>query len=268
MSKEGILLTNVDPKPEIRRNAENASDWEYSQEAKYLYGMAILFKDRFLDPVLHTDRGRLPDPVISFDDLRNRRTLAAYTLHRNPQGLLDEITFNTVHYYEEDKKKVWHYGKWAQLETLLHEQIHLWQQNFGEHPVKPGRVSHNKEFIAKCQSFGLRPLPVIGCHMEVADGLFAQLMAELGIQRPGSVPTEAGEAKRDWFRPKPEKGRSSLHKWICPNCGLAIRIGRGSDPRLVHDVCSQIEGEKVFMIRQDGLPQTIYQRPPDVGHPE
>ena len=138
MSKEGVPINEFDPKPEIRRNAENARDWRYSEEAKYLYGMAFLFRDRFLDPVLRTDRGRLPDPVISFDDLRNRRTLAAYTLHRNPQGLLDEITFNTVHYEEEGGGKVWHYGKWAQLETLLHEQIHLWQQNFGEHPVKPG----------------------------------------------------------------------------------------------------------------------------------
>jgi hypothetical protein len=100
MSKEGIPLSQFDPKPEIRKNAENARDWQYSEEVKYLYGMAVLIKDRFLDPVLRTDRGRLPDPVISFDDLRNRRTLAAYTLHRNPQGLLDEITFNIVHYDE------------------------------------------------------------------------------------------------------------------------------------------------------------------------
>src|SRR5688572_27151362 len=107
MSKEGRLFEEVDPKPTIRKNAENARDWEYADEAKYLYDMAVLFKDRFLDPILLTDRGRLPDPVISFDDLRNQKTLAAYTLHRNPQGLLDEITFNTVHYEEADNKKGW-----------------------------------------------------------------------------------------------------------------------------------------------------------------
>ncbi len=104
MGKEGVLIQYTDPKPEIRKNAENAWDWAYKEEAKYLYGMAVLFKDRFLDPILHTDRGRPPDPVISFDDLRNRRTLAAYTLHRNPQGLLDEITFNTAHYEDVDGK--------------------------------------------------------------------------------------------------------------------------------------------------------------------
>ncbi len=107
MSKEGILIEPFDPKPVVKKNAESAHDWVYSEEAKSLYGMAVIFKDRFLDPVLHTDRGRLPDPVISFDNLRNQKILAAYTLHRNPQGLLDEITFNTAHYIEKDGKKVW-----------------------------------------------------------------------------------------------------------------------------------------------------------------
>jgi hypothetical protein len=46
--KEGIELNHYDPKPEIRRNAENARDWEYRDEAEYLYGMAVCFKTGFL----------------------------------------------------------------------------------------------------------------------------------------------------------------------------------------------------------------------------
>src|SRR6187431_634912 len=111
MSKEGMLFEHFDPKPAIQKNAETARDWEFSEESRYLYGMANLFKDRFLDPILHTDRGRLPNPVISFDNLRNKKTLAAYTLHRNPQGLLDEITFTTVHYEQAKGKQVWVWGK-------------------------------------------------------------------------------------------------------------------------------------------------------------
>ena len=190
MSEKLILVP--DPKPEVRKNAENSTDWEFHEEAQYLYRMATLFKDRFLDPILHTDRRRLSDPVISFDNLRNVKTLAAYTLHRNPQGLLDEITFNIAHYMtEESNKKVWVWGKWAQLETLLHEQIHLWQENFGEHKHKPGRVAHDKEFIAKCEGFGLHPTPVVGSHYQVADEVFAELMKELGIPRPDDVPRDA-----------------------------------------------------------------------------
>ena len=264
MSREGTPIESFDPKPAIKKNAEVAHDWEYSEEAKYLYGMAVTFRDRFLDPILLTDRGRLPDPVISFDNLRNRKVLAGYSLHRNPQGLLDEITFNTEHYEKQEEKKVWRFGRWAQLETLLHEQIHLWQQNFGEDPVKPGRVYHNKEFVAKCESLGLHPMPIVGSHTQVADGVFAQLMNELGIPRPENVPTidwtKAGgkPIKRDWFRPEKEKGTSTLHKWVCPDCGLAVRIGINSDPLLVHDVCSEIMGEKVFLVRHDGLRHTIY----------
>jgi hypothetical protein len=258
MSKEGVLIEHFDPKPAIKKNAEIARDWEYSDEARYLYEMAVLFRDRFLDPVLHTDRGRLPDPVISFDNLRNKKTLAAYTLHRNPQGLLDEITFNTAHYVENDNKKVWAFGRWAQLETLLHEQVHLWQQNYGENPVKPGRVSHNKEFVDKCESLGLHPMPNVGFHTDVADGVFAQLMGELGIERPDDVPGAKGE-KKDWFRPEKVRGRSTLKKWECPDCGLKVRIGIKGNPDLVHNPCSEKRGEKVFLVQHDELRHTIYE---------
>jgi len=266
MVERGVLIETADPKPEIRKNAEIAKDWEYSEEAKYLYGMAVLFKDRFLDPILHTERGRLPDPVISFNNLRNMRTLAAYTLHRNPQGLLDEITFNTEQYEDKEGKKVWGFGRWAQLETLLHEQVHLWQQNFGEDPVKPGKVYHNNEFVEKCESLGLHPMPVKGCHIAVAAGVFAQLMGELGIERPDDVPkiewTRSGgkPITTDWFRfGKEVEGRSSLHKWTCPECGMNVRMGISGNPELIHHPCSEKLGKKVFLVRDDGLKHTIYE---------
>lgn len=250
------MIENIDPKPAVQKNAETAKDWEFSVEAQYLYTAAGIFKNRFLDPVLHTDRRRLPDPVISFDDLRNSKTLATYTVHRNPQGLLDEITFNTENYTEQGGKKAWKYGRWAQLESLLHEQVHLWQQNFGDHPVKPGRSTHNKEFVTKCESLGLHVMPDKGCHIAVADGVFAQLMEELGIPRPDDVPRE--DPKIDWFKPERQKGRSTLKKWECPECGLKVRMGITGDPQLIHAPCTAAKGEPVFLVR-DGLEHTIYQ---------
>jgi hypothetical protein len=175
------------------------------------------------------------------------------------QGLLDEITFNTKHYKLEDGKIGWVWGKWAQAETLLHEQVHLWQQNFGENPVKPGRVHHNKEFVEKCESLGLHPLPGVGAHIKVADGVFAHLMNELGIPRPDDVPRESGQTtKKDWFKPDKERGRSTLHKWECPDCGLKVRIGIKDNPKLVHDSCSEKRGEKVFLVNHDGLQHVIF----------
>jgi hypothetical protein len=79
---------------------------------------------------------------------------------------------NAEHYVDEEqdgkKKKVWSFGKWAQMETLLHEQVHLWQQNFGEDPVKPGRPYHNREFGFKCENLGLHPMPGVGCHTRLS----------------------------------------------------------------------------------------------------
>ncbi|MBV5342987.1 hypothetical protein JZU68_05055 [bacterium] len=251
MGKE-ILIENFDPKPAIKKNAEAARDWEFSEDAKYLYGIAIVFRDRLIDPIARIDRSQMPDPVISFDDLRNNKTLAAYTVSRNAQGLLDEITFNTARYVQEGGKMTWSFGRWAQLETLLHEQIHLWQQRVGKSPVKPGRSHHNKEFVEKCESLGLHPMPDVGCHVAVADGVFAQLMAELGIKRPADVPREK-KKKIDWFKPEKEKGRSTLKKWEC-GCGQKVRVGREDWPGAICKSCG------TEYVNTDGLSHTIYKK--------
>ena len=86
IAKRGKLLEKSNPQPEVRKNAENAEDWMFVDEAKYLYRMATIYKDRLIDPILRTDRGRLPDPVISFNNRRNYRVLASYSMVRNPQG--------------------------------------------------------------------------------------------------------------------------------------------------------------------------------------
>ena len=267
IARNGHLLEFSDPQPEIRKNAETASDWVYAGEAANLYHMATTFKNRFLDPILLTDRHRLPDPVISFENLRNRNTLAAYRLQRNPQGLLYDIIMNSQHFMDEtvDEKTVknWVFGKWAQYETLLHEQVHLWQQNFGKKPVKPGRSHHNKEFVGKCESIGLHPMPGVGYHTRLADGPFAVLMDEIGINPP-DFPKQKEEINIDWFKwyldklGKRRKGKSSLHKWTCPECGLNARMGIKGDPMMRHEPCEQKTNHAVFFVRADGLNHTIY----------
>lgn len=218
----GLIINGNNPQPEVRKNAET-SDWEYADEARYLYRMASNFKERFLDGIIRPDRERLPDPVIAFDDLRNYRTLAAYTLIRNPVGLNCEITFNTEHYKDVGQNgkvtKEWRFGRWSQLETLLHEQVHLWQQTpmFGQDPVVLGRVYHNKEFVAKCESLGLHPKLDAGYHTKQADGVFALYMKELGVKEPEyQIPIKPSTI--DWFRVVDggkTKGRSTLTLWTC-----------------------------------------------------
>ena len=186
MRERAILIETSNPQPEVRKNAETASDWVYREEAATLYNMAVIIRDRLIDPIARLDRSQVPDPVISFDNLRQSRTLAGYTLNRNPQGLLHEITFNTEHYEIKDGKPEWRFGRWAQLETLTHEYLHLKQQKYGKEPYRSGRNGHNKEFVTLAKQIGLNVVPVIGCHYQVADegSPFAILMAELGIKTP------------------------------------------------------------------------------------
>jgi|SRR3990167_230067 len=81
-------------------------------------------------------------------------------------------------------------------------------------------------------------MPEKGCHIKVADGVFEQLMKELGIEPPEDVPTE-------------------LTKWQCPGCGLNARMGIKGNPEIIHHPCSIEKGEPVFFVRADTLAQGL-----------
>jgi hypothetical protein len=157
---------------------------------------------------------------------------------------------------EYEDQLIWGFGKWAQMETLLHEQVHLWQQNYGSDPVKPGRPYHNKDFVEKCEVLGLHPMLGVGCHTKLADGVFAQLMGELGIDPP-DLSQKPDALNTDWFKwflgdlGKSKKGRSSLSKWTCPECGLNARIGIKGNPEIRHHPCEQKTGRQVFFQRPE-----------------
>lgn len=234
------LIEKTDPKSAIRKNAENAHDWEYNEDAKFFYSLAVTFRDELIDPLARIDREQMPDPVIGFDDARNSNILAYYTLGRNAHGVKDEIIFNTAHYETREGKKEWKYGRWSQAETCLHEQIHLFLEYLTSvDGIK--RPAHGKEFTEFCGKLGLHVVPNVGSHYQVADAdsPFGRLMKSMGIARPDDVPRAEGE-KTDWWRPKKEKGKSTLHKYECPNCGLKVRVGVKEDPELIHKKCGEV----------------------------
>lgn len=222
IARRGVLVVNpkdqTKVQPVLNDYAEKAKDWEYSEQVKFLNRWAGILKERLIDPIAVPNKPALPDPVIGFEKMRVE-TLAAYTLNRNNHGLLYEINFNTTHMLDGENGKEWRYGQWGVLETLFHEMLHLWQQNAGEHPYKKGSNTHNAEFVAKAEYFGLHPMPIVGCHVKPADGLFASLMKEYGIERPAGQVPEGNDM--DWWKffgdlfKAPPKGRSSLTKWIC-----------------------------------------------------
>jgi hypothetical protein len=198
------------PQEVIRRHVETAADWEWREMAAELYTWTDRFNDRFFTR-------RMPDALLSFQRL-DYRILAAYTLRRNPQGLLYEITLNVKHL---DRPL------WAVLETLMHEYLHLWQQNEGQQPVD--RNYHNREFVNAAEVLGLHPAIGSGAHLRPADGLFADFLRAYGVPEPQAVEPKRDERDRplDWWA-DPEKRRrkrkrSRLRRWSC-GC-QTVRVG-------------------------------------------
>lgn len=209
------LSSGEQAKTSVRKHAESDLTWKHHEIAGQLYGWTDRFRDRLIDPVARIDRSTLPGPVIGFDSF-DYRILAYYLLGKNAFGLEDEIILNEAHL---DRPL------YCILETVLHEQLHLWQQRFGQHPVK--RNYHNQEFCEKAESLGLHPAPIIGCHYKPADGTFEALLREYGVYKPAlaeqiELPKDK---KRNWWEGERRKeGRSTLEKWSC-SCGQHARIG-------------------------------------------
>jgi len=272
--KEGKLFEQFDPKPAIKKHQETA-EWEYREEATFWNGVSQKMDERFFNGFVYPDGRKVPAPVIAFEDLRNKNTIAGYDLFPDEYGIVGKITFNTAHYedkVDENGKliKAWERGRYSQGETMLHEYLHLWQQiGRGKDPYKwekHKRETHNKEWNEKARGLGLNPEGPAGVHTQPATpgSPIDILLREHGIFPPEGAYSISKLNKENWgyylvYKDKEKpKGRSTLHKWVCPDCGLAVRIGIRSDPRLVHDVCSEIKGEKVFLVRHDNLIHTIY----------
>ena len=208
------------------------------------------------------DRPPLPVAPIAIDNLRNMRTLAAYNVVPDEYGLNYRLTLNEQHYTDgktEDGEEIkeWRFGRYAQCETLLHEMVHHEQQVRGKDPYKPGKITHNKEFTERCEQFGLHPKLGEGYHLRPADGVFQDFMRELGIHPAEDAVKVPEDPDMDWFRwlikfyGQERKGKSTLKKWCCPECGLNVRMGIAGDPKLRHHTCEETVGHPVFLIPGD-----------------
>jgi len=263
-------VKEIDPKSVIETH-ERTANWEYQKEADFWYEIAKIMDNRFFNGLVYPDGKRVPTPIIAFDNLRNKNTLACYDLFPDEYGLIGKITFNTEHYNE---KKEWDLGRYSQGETLLHEYIHLWQQiGRGKDPysfTKHRRNTHNKEFVTKAEELGIHPMPGSGVHTQIATpgSPIDILLREVGIRPPEKAyekPEDSNISWADWLivigGGETKKGRSSLNNWVCPECRLHARIGIKGNPEIVHDPCSEKLGRKVFFVRAEILHQTIYKAP-------
>lgn len=243
------------PDPERAKKAlseygENAVGWEYAEQKKLLDNMALIIKKELIHPLALLHRIDIPDVIVGFDDAGNRNILAYYNTVPNAHGMPDEVIMNTAHYEEKDGKMVWKYGLWSQLETLTHEMAHG-LLTFVSRLENRKIPAHGDEFVKTCAKIGLKVVPNVGSHYQVADSdsPFGRLMKSMGISRPDDVPRAEGE-KTDWFRPSKEKGKSTLTKWEC-GCGQKARVGT----KEFDATCNRCG---TVFIRMDAVNQTIY----------
>ena len=93
-----------------------------------------------------------------------------------------------------------------------------------------------------------------GYHLKLADGPFEFLMNELGIKPPKEVENLPDDLGLDWFKKllddmgKGRKGKSTLKKWCCPECGHKVRIGVSDDPLLRHQTFENPDCRPIFLV--------------------
>jgi hypothetical protein len=179
----------------LKDHALAASDWRYREAVAVLHDWASRFNQEFgLD---------LQTAVIGLDRM-SVRLLGTYHGGRNAVGLRHQILLNTAHL-----------GRplCEQLATLLHEQIHQWQSQFG----RGGKNNyHNLQFRIMAAKFGLLE-DDRGRTLGIEPGPFTNLLAKHGVDM-GTLPLAH---EKPVFTRRP-KGDSKLRKWSCP-CGTNVR---------------------------------------------
>jgi SprT-like family len=221
-------MLEAEPNKAIKTYVEKdgPKDWEWQPQAKDLYEMSNVFRMYFFSQ-LRPDQYTMPQPLVAVEDL-DVRTLGAYYLRENELGLKYQISLNA---------KWIHRPKWELYETLVHEMVHLYQENAPESEGlgKCKRGYHNQKFVEICEDAGLHPALGLGWHLRPADGQFARLMARYEVERPAhaeGAKVEPGSKKSWWDddRGGKPKGGSTLVLYTCATCtrkpACKIRAGR------------------------------------------
>lgn len=168
----------------------------------------------------------LPNCLITLQ--RQRRTYGYFCAQKfaGAAGQTDEIALNPQYFAARPVAEV--------LSTLVHEQVHQWQERFG----KPGRRRyHNKEWATKMETVGLVPSDTgkeggkkTGermTHFIRVGGPFDQAVGKLvagGFLIPWAdhIPEGEAEGGTEPGEPGKRKNRSNRHKFSCPTCAANV----------------------------------------------
>jgi hypothetical protein len=255
--QEGVILkdTRLQAWRAIREHQMSA-DHPYRDVARRWYPIVDDMEATFFNGIVYPDGGKVPAPLLAFDEY-NKKSLAHVDLFEDEYGLIGKITVNTAYFVDWEEggstTKKYVLGDYSLGETITHEFAHVWQQ-FGPRAKDPfnqkkhHRVTHNAEWHEFVRGLGLNTEGPAGVHTKPATlGSPVDLfLRRHGITPPEGVEEAGYDGKSNWSKlvtykdkEKP-KGRSSLTKYTCPNCGLNARIGVKEDPMLVHAPCGSL----------------------------
>ncbi len=185
----------------------------------------------------HLFGGELPDCLLTFQ--REKKTYGYFSAERfvTKNGeRTDEIALNPRYFAIVPVTEV--------LQTVAHEQCHLWQAHFG----KPGRGRyHNKEWAEKMESIGLIPSSTgepggkrTGDNMAdyiepggIFEGIVSKLLKEEfkiswydrfpGMEVSPEAMPEMGGLEMEIVSPgENTPTKSTRMKYSCPDCGVNV----------------------------------------------
>jgi predicted RNA-binding Zn-ribbon protein involved in translation (DUF1610 family) len=159
--------------------------------------------------------GTLPSVFLNFSRAANSYGFFAAERWERDGEVKHEISLNPAYLKSRDQREV--------ASTLVHEMVHLWQQEFG----KPGRGRyHNAEWADKMETIGLMPSSTAApggertgdrvSHYIVEGALYAQAFDAMPAEF--LLPWVCGEVESGRNgKKKPRK--ASKVKYTCPECG-------------------------------------------------
>ena len=176
----------------LRQHVGAIGDWTHAEVIHTYHTWAKRFDSEFALG--------LETPAIRLDRIRVR-ALGQYRRGRNGLGLRHELTLNTRYVGTQALAQ--------QLETLLHEILHLWQALHGT----PGKHNwHNREFREKARSLGI-VIDERGRHTGIERGPFTELLERHGVDTAPLF--ERTEARTAAATPENQQEGSKLRKFCC-----------------------------------------------------
>ena len=178
--------------------------WSLQDVVKQLHEWAELFRFRF----------KLEIPAIPLRLARLRwNCLGHFNPGFNDFGLQNEIAIDLLHLVFRLETGDW----WQVLGTLLHEQLHFWQQ-LNARPSKPGPGNyHNVQYRDKARHLGLSVSSRGVNEGYDPEGPFLKLLAEKGVVDPATF-----RQQHDTSPARPRVG-SKLRKWSC-GCERPVNV--------------------------------------------